>query len=655
MMDLPAARRQAVGPDAEGSETDAHRVAELTAGRLLLEPHPSWALPGWPTWREDPFRDRGWQSRYHALAWLDPLRRADQDGDDAAAELWWFLARSWTEADAAGRLPAREAWEGPVVARRALVLACGATVTGQQAWLAEALDRHAQRLAAPSAPVPGGGRVNQHAALFVLGTVLGDRQVRNLALERLDEQLVLDYDEQGVHRDGAVSYQLQHLLWWREALLRLDVEGVPRPEAADRVDLAPAFLAHATSPLGRFARIGDTDGGHPGSVPHPLTRFVASAGRDGLGPDAGTALYEAGYAFLRSGWGRHTTSYRDETYVTVTWGRQDKPHGHRDGGSVTLAAEGVQWIDDTGRYDHEDSPMRRYVLGRAGHNALLLAGRTYRPDARVSLVGHEETEDWVDLLLHDPGYPGAPITRRIVYLKARRQLLVLDLVEADGEVQAEQQWHCGRDVAARRSGTGFVLHRAGRTHHLTVLHGDHRTEVRRGRTEPVAGWTSTGRRQAVPVDQLVVGTRGRTGLLAVLIGPRDETFLDVLGPRLVPEAVRAPVPQLVPAPLLRTGRRRRVQHPADTTGLALAVSLDDSGLLTIDVEGGGPLWAFYLLRPDGSVDRSPYSRRPSRSFPLDDPAGTLVRVYSRDATGAVTIRTLPLTPAAPTPDERTSS
>lgn len=651
-MDLLAARRQALGPEFRSERFEARRAAELKDGRLALDPHPAWALPERPTWREDPFRDRAWRSRYHSLLWLDPLRRADLEGDDAAAELWWFLARSWTETNPPDDPGVRDAWDGPAVVRRALALACGATVTGQQPWLAEALARHVQRLAEPLRSAPGGGRVNQHAALFVLGTVLEDQPTRDLAVHRLAEQLVLDYDEQGVHRDGAVSYQLQHCLWWHEALIRLDLEGVPRPAGAQRVALAPRFLAHATSPLGRFARIGDTDGGHPGHVDHPLTRFAASGGREGQRPGTGTAIYDAGYGFVRSGWGE-TAPFGEETYVTVTWGRQDKPHGHRDGGSVTVAAEGVQWIDDTGRYGYDDSPLRRYVLGRSGHNAVVLPGRSYRSATDVSVVAHEDTDDWFDLVLQDPGYQDASITRRIIYLKARRQLLVLDAVEADEDVAVEQQWHCGRGVAARRAGTGFSLQRDGHTHHVTVLHGGHRTEIRRGRTEPVAGWTSTGWQQATPVDQLVVGAHGRTALLAAQIGPREEAFLDLLGPRLTRESLRTPVPELVPAPLLRTGRRRREQHPADAGGLAVTLDVEDSGLLTVDVHGGGPLWAFYLLHPDGSIERSPYSRRPARSLRLKNTAGALLRVYSRADTGAVTTRTIPLSPDPP--DERTTS
>jgi len=94
MMDLDAARRQALGPHLTPARDDARAVADLQAGRLGLPPHPVWTLPQAPSWREDPFRDRGWQLRYHALSWLDPLRRADLHGDDDAAELWWYLARS---------------------------------------------------------------------------------------------------------------------------------------------------------------------------------------------------------------------------------------------------------------------------------------------------------------------------------------------------------------------------------------------------------------------------------------------------------------------------------------------------------------------------------------------------------------------------------
>lgn len=642
MMNIDAARRQALGPHFTAVEDDAQQVTDIQAGRLRMPPYKAWALPENPTWCEDPFGDRSWQSRYHSLLWLDPLRRADVRGDDAAGELWWFLARSWVDANPPDVAAAHVAWSGATAARRALVLACGATVTGDQRWLADALAVHLDWLAEAPRSLAEAEGVNQHAALFVLGAVLDDPRAQDLAVSRLAAQLVADYDEQGVNKDGAVVYHLHNYVWWREVLQRLQLEGIPQPEAAVRLRLAPRFLAHATSPLGRFARIGDTDGGNPGRIDHPWTRFAGTGGKDGTAPDSTAAVFDAGYAFVRSGWGEDRPYHR-ETYVALTWGRQDKVHGHADGGSLSYAADGVQWFDDSGKSRSDHSPLRSYVVGREGHNAIVIPHREYSRDTTVELLRHEDTDDWVDLVVHDPSYRGVSIVRRVVYLKARRQVLVLDAVEADEELVIQQQWHCGRGVTARRHGAGFDLRHDGLDHRLTVLDSARSTEIRRGCPVPMAGRTSAGRGESVPVDQLVVGTRARAGMLAVQLGPRDEAVQDLIGPHLAVQTVHTPVPDLVPPPLLRTGRRSRQHHEADTTGLAVTLEIEEGGLLTAVVTGGGPLWAFYLLHPDGSVERSPYGRRSSRSFYSGELEGVLLRVYSRDSAGAITARSVPLT------------
>ncbi|VEI50389.1 Heparinase II/III-like protein [Kocuria rosea] len=546
------------------------------------------------------------------------------------------------------------AWDVAIVARRALVLACGATVTGQQVWLADALQLHLQWLSKPSPPAPGGGKVHQHVALFVLATVLEDVTARNLAVHRLGEQLTLDYDEQGVHADGAVGYQLQYCMWWRDAMARLELEGITPPAAARRLELTPQFLAHATSPLGRFARIGDTDGGDPRSAEHPLTQFVTSGGEDGERPGTAAAVYDAGYAFVRSGWGDER-QYRDEAFVTAIWGPQNRTHGHLDGGSVTFASEGVQWIDDTGRYSSGTESLRAYVSGREGHNVIALPGRSYRKNTEVALIGQADTDLYVDLTFHDSGYEGVSITRRVIFLKARRQLLVLDFVEAAHEVPVEQLWHCGRGVSARRVGAGFVLRHGDRSHYVSVLQGRCSADIQRGSTEPMAGWTSIGNRQAAAIDRLSVRTVGSQIFLATHVGSRIEGLHDLLAPCLSPQTLHLPVSQMVPAPLLHISRPSRHHYPADATGVGVTVHHEKAGLLTASVSGGGPFWAFYLFHVDGDVERSPYSRRSSRSFSLKHLHGSLLRVYSRDDTGAITTRTIPLTDYLQPHNEKTAS
>lgn len=634
MMNIDAARRQALGPYFTPVEDEVRKATDIKAGRLWMRPYEDWALPENPTWREDPFRDRSWQSRYHSLLWLDPLRRADLRGDYAAAELWWFLVRSWIDANSPDISAARVAWNGATVTRRALVLACGATVTGDQGWLADALTVHLEWLAEASRPMPEAERVNQHAALFVLGAVLDDRRARDLAVSRLAAQLAADYDEQGVNKDGAIAHHLHSFVWWSEALQRLELEGVSLPDVAERLELASRFLAHATSPLGQFARIGDTEGGDPVQVDHPWARFVSTAGQAGGMPDASTAVYDAGYAFVRSGWGEERPYHR-ETYASLTWGRQDKLHGHLDGGSVTYATDGVQWIDDAGRYSYDKSSMRSYVVGRESHNTVVVLGKQYRKNTEVRLLAREVTDEYVDLTLHDLGYEDVRILRRVLFLRNRRLLLVLDQVDSAEPVTAEQRWHAGAGVSAAHIRGGFRLFKNDVMTDISVLGTEAQGHTARGQTNPVLGWMSTGWRRRVAADSLMVRQTGRHNRFTTVVGS-DPTAAEVFAQSgALNQPIDAPPNGLVPRSLLTAMDRDPRERKAQAVELSGSVWVQQPDVVVVSASGPGEFFAFSLLSGRHERTTPVYGRRHFASFVVNDPHRCRVKIYNRDHEGAV--------------------
>lgn len=550
MVSIEAARRQALGTHFTAAENESELVSRLKKRRLHMAPHQAWTLPDDPTWRENPFDDNNWQFQYHMLRWLDPLRRAGALGDQDAAVLWEKYARSWVETNPPGAAPSKWAWIDMSDGIRAMELCHGLTVVGEQPWLINSLRDHVDWLLEPSHLKRGNHGFHQHVGLFVLGVVLEDREVTDVALQRLTDQLDAAYDEQGANEEGSISYHLQNYVWWNDAFTRLDLEGIPRPEQAHRLDLAPTLLAHATAPSGRFARIGDTDGGNARKLDHPHTRFTVTEGKKGRKPDGTTAIYDAGYAFIRSGWGENRP-YKDETFVTATWGRQDKVHGHRDGGSVTYASDGVHWLDDTGKYYYGKSAMRSYVTGRAGHNSISIPGRTYRKDTDVQLTGHEDSDHYVDLTFRDTGYEGITISRRVIYLRGRDLLLVLDQIVGGDTLTAAQQWHCGRSVTSRALGTGFRLESGSGARLVVALHGTPELSITRGQEHPMAGWTSTGWRKKGPVDLLTFQRTESDPRFATLVGTWDPQVIRHLEAALREGgAWELPVSELFPEELL---------------------------------------------------------------------------------------------------------
>lgn len=605
LVNIDAAQRQALGTHFTKAENESELVSRLKTRRLYMAPHKAWTLPEAPTWRENPFDDNNWEFQYHMLRWLDPLRRAGAAGDLDAASLWEKYARSWIEANPPGSAPYKWSWVDMSDGIRAMELCHGLTVVGELPWLIDSLRDHVNWLLEPSHLKRGNHGFHQHVGLFVLGVVLEDQEVTDVAVKRLTDQLDAAYDEQGANEEGSISYHLQNYVWWNDALTRLDLEGIPRPEQAHRLELAPTLMAHATAPSGRFARIGDTDGGNARKLNHPHTKFTVTEGKKGRKPDATTAIYDAGYAFMRSGWGE-VRPYKDETFVTATWGRQDKVHGHRDGGSVTYASDGIHWIDDTGKYYYGKSAMRSYVTGRAGHNSIRIPDRTYRKDTNVELTGHEDTGQYVDLRFRDPGYEGITISRRVIYLRGRDLLLVLDQIVGGDMVTAVQQWHCGRSVTSRALRTGFRLDAESAARLVIVLHGTPELNTTRGQEQPMAGWTSTGWRKKGPVDLLTIQKTERAPRFATLVGTWDPQVIRRLEAALREDgAWELPVPDLFPDELL--GARASETAPA-----TLATAGEGNPISTRPVNGIKAVES--LPDADEVAGRGPKHNSPGRTL-----------------------------------------
>lgn len=631
MVNLATAERQALGAHFTVHRHEARLREELLAGKLTMSPHRAWTLPKDPTWTEDPFSDNNWQFQYHMLRWLDPLRRAGQSGDTSAAETWEHYARSWIAANPPGDSRSRWAWIDMTDGIRALELCHGLCVVGEQDWLIRSIEQHRDWLADPAHIKAGNHGLHQTVGLFVTSAVLEDRTAMDLAVTRLGERLRLAWDAQGVNEEGSLAYHRMNHNWWQDTMARLDLEGVARPEGAERLDLAPVEMAHATSPLGRLARIGDTNGASISDVDHPYAQYVTSNGARGSHPEETTAVYERGYAYVRSGWGEDRP-FSEETYLTAVFGAQDKVHGHRDGGSITYCSQGTQWLHDQGRFYYGKDPMQRYVVSRESHSLIVLPGRTPRSSADVSLVRQDETDACVDLLFSDPSYDDVQITRRVIYLKHWDLTVVLDHVESEAAVQIEQRWHCGAGVSATALSLGFSLEHEDRAFHVAALTSNGRRDVRRGQKDPLVGWTATGWRRSAPVDVATVHDEGSDIVVGALLGTWSPAAVDLLRARLQEvDDLTGALTDIVPAALLRTPWAGARSAAPAATGQPLSARALVIGPETLKViaDGPGRYFGFDLYDGGQLVQRGPWLTRREQSFELTGVGTPRLRVRNR--------------------------
>lgn len=491
-LNIEVATRQCFGGMFEKTSTDLRLAQNIMSGTLHIAPHPAWPMPNKLDWTEDPFKQRNWRAQLHMLRWLEPLRRAGIEGDIDAGARWIAVMKSWVTSNPANNSAADFAWADMVEAIRAMCMVFGLPLAGKEnAWLLDSIRQHGEWLADANHIGKANHALHQHQALFVIGRLFGNEAWTEAATSRLLELFSRSYDEQGVNDEGSLGYHKNNYIWWRTALRRLEVEGIPAPTAAHRLDLALTELAHATRPDGKLELIGDTETTTLGSISSPYIDYVKSAGAVGQPPADLSKVYKAGYVFGRSGWGEYERDFADELYYSLSFGAQDRIHGHCDGGSLTLHSNGQPWLVDSGKYGYKVDAMRDYCLSRQGHNVVVIEGATYHPSTVVELVSHSLTSDLDEFIFRDTGYEGVELIRHLVYSRAGDFFVVIDTVtSSQGPVTAKQRWHLDDKTKSVASRKGYKLTREGGAADILWSGNLPELSVISGLEEPLDGWIS---------------------------------------------------------------------------------------------------------------------------------------------------------------------
>lgn len=528
-LDLDAARRQTLITSVNDAD-----VKKLLQGRLHMSPHPEWRLPEEPTWLEDPFEDRNWVFQYHMLRWLEPLRRAAALGNDEAYEMWLRWVEDWVEKNPPESPRTTWAWTDMSDGIRAQQLCSAATLLaerdpGRLEWLERTIRVHAEHLADPANMGNANHALHQQESLFVCGRVLQDEKLWQLASRRMSSLLMEQYDEQGMNAEGATAYHYNNYLWWERALHRFDLEGLERPDGADRHLHAPEEIAHATKPDGTLVPIGDTDVQNPRLVESPFIEYVTSNGRQGTPPPDLVKVYDAGYVFGRSGWGDARRPYADHTYYTVRFGLARRVHGHPDGTSITYSSRGVNWLVDPGKYQYGRSTARDHFASRAAHSVLSIEGRTAFKDSFVELVSAKLFSRAHEFVLEDPSFADVELTRRIIYSTHGEYLVVLDHASSRRRITAVQRWQLGTEVEARAESNTVALSAGDRR--ATLWFDDTappEISTIRAQEEPFDGYVSTGWKKMAPATAVLAERRGTSVSFVTVLaaGPGDAPRVD---------------------------------------------------------------------------------------------------------------------------------
>jgi hypothetical protein len=492
---------------------------ELLADRYHLGQHPVAALPHRLSWTEDPFGDRQWRQKLQMLRYVNALAFAWQEtGDERYRSRARSLVRSWLRSNPYDAPASGAAWRSQVTAWRTMTLICLADVIPGD-WLTQAIAEHGGILYRPDVWVRKGNHaLNQALALLDAGCHLGRTAWQRRAAKRIGILARQEIDTQGVSAEQATKYDLYDYDRFSVAIALLAACGVPAPADLDRVARIPDFLAQATRPDGHLETIGDTDDVSLRPIPGTATEFTASGCSIGQPPGRTVAIYDAGYAFIRTGWGEERP-FSEETFVSLRFQRSHRSHGHDDSGGVTLHGAGGQLLVDPGYGDQNDSRWHRFFISRAAHNVVRVDGVTAHPERGSVLTRRVVTRDAVDLSIRIRVYPGVSLQRRVIVSRRLGYVVVEDTMRSTMPLRYEQLWHLrpgsrptiSGPRAWTRSGHGDVLIRQ------LLATGAMGQVV--GSTSPIQGWVSSSYGQRVPAPVIVQAVHGRSARLVTLLVP----------------------------------------------------------------------------------------------------------------------------------------
>lgn len=270
--------------------------------------------------------------------------------------------------------------------------------------------------------------------------------------------------------------------------------------------------------------------------------WVATDGQQGVPPDHLSHLFPwAGQVVLRSGWDRNAL------YLGFEVGPFGTGHQHEDKLGLVLFAFGRALLVEGGSYAYDASKWRRYVLGSAAHNVVLVDGagqnRGARRETRLATQPQEfgfKTTDRFDCArgVYEDGFGGgiqARHVREVLFPKPEGVFIVRDQLDApdDRDHLFEALWHLDAPALLEQPSDGIYETRHDHGPNLRVIaQADEglRCRVVKGQEEPVVqGWIPLehGRRGVRPIPCLIHARTGRT-----------VQFLTVLQPLRSAEAAR---------------------------------------------------------------------------------------------------------------------
>jgi hypothetical protein len=398
-------------------------------------------------------------------------------------------------------------------------------------------------------PTVGNWLTAESNGLFAAGALFPEfrqaREWRRIALERLYKQLDDEVYPDGMEYELAAGYNCWVLREFAGIIELADLNGLRGEVPADflaKMEKMFNYLLYASMPDDHIPGLNDSNNADvrkelaAGFKLFPQRRdfqFVATSGKNGRPPaETSRAFPYTGHYVMRSGWDK------DATYLLFDAGPYGFGHQHEDKLHFVLWSHGRQLVLDPGNYAYDNSRWRRYVLGTAAHNTIMVDGENQNRKAQKETCFWPRPWDAPVPPANDTRWSSTPeldcavgsytdgygptnaiaVTheRRIVFVKQERIFVVMDtLTPRDNrEHRYEAFFHLDAAEAAADEATKTV-----RTDGLAILPpADAGLAVRivKGKEDaPVQGWAS-GPWRAIPTAIYQKSGKGVVTFLFVL-------------------------------------------------------------------------------------------------------------------------------------------
>lgn len=370
------------------------------------------------------------------------------------------------------------------------------------------------------------------------------------AIERLEQELTLQFNQDGSHIEVSTGYQWLVVDELEVAFDLFKVNGlsVQKEKLASWLEKIYSVMLYLVRPDGSFPEINDgfltSDYTYFKEAGRKLNRddfiFVGTAGRQGSQPtESSVAFHDAGFYTMRSDW------TNEARYLLFDAGPYGGFHGHEDKLSIEVSAFGRRFIVDSGSYTYnEKDPFRKYFVSSQAHNTVLVDGQSqirrwhaanlfakpvsgndaiWVSEANFDYVAAAYREGYGDFNLQRPEKAkvigDVNHTRHILFVKPDYWVIV-DELNASAVHSYQFLFHADPEIGLTVSKKRAILGTQQGGPCLHIVPADHDSlEVSRlfGSVDPIQGWYGAGYHKKLPAHVVIYEQKNRSSTIVTML------------------------------------------------------------------------------------------------------------------------------------------